>query len=347
MRWSELASQAAQRANVANSGVRSGEALYRMVVDAKVAEQLGQGLVKPMASKAVAGGIRGGLRGQGKGIVSQASFVPALEGGAAVTAGALAGPLILMGLAVGMTAYAEYQQQQQLKRIEALLDEQKQASLNDERYALESAMDALRKTSAVLLDKGEVGNTIGIGSADAEIGKAIARARDRTRLWSNALDGFADRPVELPKLIKKFEGIHKPSGEFYTHLELAMLATTLRRRLGMVQALDHAGLNPNNSLERFLNQLALEDYETQELADKITAIRSRLSTLSLRCRPGAPLNPGVFRPRDVNRYLATSELLRKLEPRESVLGRPTAVSIEMARTTDGCVTVFPAAAELW
>src|SRR5580693_1180390 len=40
----------------------AGEGLYRMVVPAKVAAQFGQGLVRPMASKAAPNGIHGALR---------------------------------------------------------------------------------------------------------------------------------------------------------------------------------------------------------------------------------------------------------------------------------------------
>src|SRR3954454_9040231 len=53
----------------------SGEVLYKMVVPAKVAAQVGKGLVKPMRSKAVADGVHGSLVGA-KGIVANASFVP-------------------------------------------------------------------------------------------------------------------------------------------------------------------------------------------------------------------------------------------------------------------------------
>ena len=55
----------------------SSEVLYRMVVPAKVAAQVGKGLVKPMTSKAVAGGIYGNLVDAATNVsVAKATFVP-------------------------------------------------------------------------------------------------------------------------------------------------------------------------------------------------------------------------------------------------------------------------------
>ena len=51
----------------------SSEVLYRMVVPAKVAAQVGKGLVKPMKSNAVAGGVHGALK-SAKSVVAQATF---------------------------------------------------------------------------------------------------------------------------------------------------------------------------------------------------------------------------------------------------------------------------------
>jgi hypothetical protein len=66
---------------------QSSEALYRMVVPAKVAADVGKGLVKPMSSKAVAGGIHSSLV-DAKGITANATFVPVQP----AAAGAATGP---------------------------------------------------------------------------------------------------------------------------------------------------------------------------------------------------------------------------------------------------------------
>ena len=73
---SQLITQSARSSSVAAAATEAGEGLYRMVVPAKFAAELGQGAVRPMRSRAVAGGIRGPLMGA-RGVVGQATFVPA------------------------------------------------------------------------------------------------------------------------------------------------------------------------------------------------------------------------------------------------------------------------------
>ena len=85
---SQLVSQTAKSAPAAANVTASGEVLYRMVVPAKVAAQVGKGLVRPMASKAAAGGVRSALVNS-SGIAAQASFVPVA--GQAAAAGAATG----------------------------------------------------------------------------------------------------------------------------------------------------------------------------------------------------------------------------------------------------------------
>ena len=92
-----------------------GETLYRMVLPTKVAAQVAGGMVKPMASSTVAGGVHSALTNGSK-IAAQASFVPVTAGkaaaagaatGSATTAGVaaagagaltVAAPLVLLGL---------------------------------------------------------------------------------------------------------------------------------------------------------------------------------------------------------------------------------------------------------
>ena len=91
---SQLISQTSNASS--SSAVASGETLYRMVVPAKVAAQVGSGLVKPMTSKAAAGGVHSALIGS-SGIAAQASFVPVAGQAAAV--GAAGGSAATAGLA--------------------------------------------------------------------------------------------------------------------------------------------------------------------------------------------------------------------------------------------------------
>ena len=127
---SELITQTARSVPAAGSIGAGGEVLYRMVVPAKVASQVGAGLVRPMLSRAAPGGIHSALV-KPAGIAAQATFVPvaaakaggALGRGQGVAALSVAAPLILMAVAVGAGAHAEYERQQALERITELLGE--------------------------------------------------------------------------------------------------------------------------------------------------------------------------------------------------------------------------------
>ncbi|RSZ61377.1 hypothetical protein EAH68_13395 [Corynebacterium hylobatis] len=90
---SQLISQTTKTAPQNLNVGASGEMLYRMVVPAKVAEQVSKGLVTSMKSKAVAGGFHGTLR-DSTGIVAQATFVP------------VAGKATVLGAATGSAATA-------------------------------------------------------------------------------------------------------------------------------------------------------------------------------------------------------------------------------------------------
>src|SRR3954451_21009428 len=98
----------------------SSEVLYKFVVPAKVAAQVGKGLVKRMKSKAVADGVHSSLVGA-KGIVAHGAFVPVQSASAGagtgtavgtVAAGSMitvAAPLVLLAVAVGAIAHADNQ----------------------------------------------------------------------------------------------------------------------------------------------------------------------------------------------------------------------------------------------
>lgn len=223
----------------------TGEVLYRMVVPAKVAAQVGSGLVKPMASKAAAGGVHSALIGSSK-IAAQATFVPVAGkaaaagavGGSAATAGAaaagagaltVAAPLVLIAVAVGVSAHADYKRQIAIENITSLLEQLHDDALQHERSSLNGCRAAIEKATAVLLDQGRVGLALGLDSAVYAIEVAIAQAEDRVKNWRRALDEIGDQPVEIAKLRKTFEGIEDESGKFRAHLELAELAIALKR----------------------------------------------------------------------------------------------------------------------
>jgi len=79
---SRLVAQNSRNVPAVAKVAESGDVLYRMVVPAKVAAQVGKGLVKPMASKAVANGVYGDLVDTGSTISAKATFVPVSAAGA-------------------------------------------------------------------------------------------------------------------------------------------------------------------------------------------------------------------------------------------------------------------------
>ncbi|MEE3921166.1 hypothetical protein V2I01_32085 [Micromonospora sp. BRA006-A] len=106
-----------------------------MVVPRSVASQLGDGLVRSVPSKAVAGGIHGDILGK-TGIVQKATFVPvaadasrpgvtgAVSGTAkaATTAGIVtaAASFILLAVATAASVYAEEQRRKAMERVTEL-----------------------------------------------------------------------------------------------------------------------------------------------------------------------------------------------------------------------------------
>jgi len=244
---SQLITQSARGSSVAATATAAGEGLYRMVVPAKVAAQFGQGIVRPTTSKAAAGGIYSALRDP-TGIVANATFVPVGEAatagavaGAGATAGAtvaggaaltVAAPLVLMAFAVGVSAYADHQRQQAIEHITELLEQLHEQSLDDDRSELEGCRDAIDKATAILLDQGRLGVSLGLDSAAHAIGKELAAADRRVDKWQKALDNLPDgKTVEVDTLTEgAFPGIDGNGGTFRAHLELAALAVALKRR---------------------------------------------------------------------------------------------------------------------
>ncbi|WP_173097766.1 hypothetical protein [Actinomadura verrucosospora] len=353
---SQLITQSAQRSSAAATATASGEALYRMVVPAKFAAQLGQGVVRPMASKAVAGGIRGPLVNS-TGIVGGATFVPVgkaaaagAAGGAGTTAGVaaagsaaltVAAPLVLMAVAVGVSAHADYKRQQAIEHITELLEQLHEDKLEDERNQLDGCRDAIDKATAILLDQGKLGVSLGLDSASFAISRARVAAERRLAKWRSALDALPDgAPVEIGTLTESFPGLADDhGGMFRAHLELAALAIALERRVIVLQAVEHAQSDPGNPFENFIRKLKDDQQRLDDLESGIAGVLVRLSALEL-ARPSG-LRP-VFTTGEVERLMRTAHRIRKLGDGAMLDGRATDVAIEIARDKDGSVVVLPA-----
>jgi hypothetical protein len=356
---SQLIAQTSKPAPAAVVGSGS-ETLYRMVVPAKVASQVSGGLVKPMASKAVPGGVHSAMTGS-SGIAAQATFVPVAAGeaaaagaagGSAATAGVaaagagamtVAAPLVLMAVAVGMSAYADQKRQQAIDNITSLLEKLHDDNLQRERMALNGCRAAIDKATAILLDQGRIGASVGLSPAVYAIDTAVAEADSRLKKWQAAITELGDGPVEIAKLRTKFDGIDKDEGGlFRAHLDLAELAIALKKRVLVLQAVEHAQVDESNPFESFVQALRADQQRVLELESGIGDVLRRLSTLRL-TRPRG-VREIMFSRSEVDTLLSTSYRLRELASGVDDGARKSDVAIEIVRSADGSVVVLPATA---
>lgn len=350
---SELIAQSAKNSRFVATATASGEGLYRMVIPAKVAAQVGRGIVRPMASKAASGGIYSALR-DSTGVVANATFVPVGKaatagaiGGAGATAGAVAGaaaltvaaPLVLMAVAVGMSAHADYRRDQAIGRITDLLQKLRDDELDKERVELNSCRSAIHNATTIVLDRGTLGLSLGLDSAVNIIEQSLVRADDRVGSWCRALDNIPERkPVDMGTLVESFPGIDDDNGVFRAHVELANLAIAMKRRVILVQAVEHAQFCPDSLFESFARALNADQRSLDELESGIASVLMRLSALEL----APPRRRGLVKVGEVERLMRAAHRIYRLGDRVATQGRPAEVAIEIGRSRDGSLVVFPA-----
>lgn len=331
--------------------------LYRMVVPAKVVSQVGKGLVKPMASKAVVGGVHGDLiAGTGK-IAAKASFVPVeaasagakgtVFGAAAGTAAAgtamtIAAPLVLMAVAVGVSAYADHERQKAIENITELLEKLHDDKLEAERSELDGCRDAIDKATALLLDRGKVGASLGLDSAVHAISTATQNAERRVKKWEATLDGVVDNHVDVAELEAAFPGITKDGGEFRAHLELAALAIALKRRVVVLQGVEAGQSDHENPFENFVRSLRDDQQRINDLEGRVENVLLRLSALELRS-PKRFIDQVMTRGQ-VDSLLDTSYRLRALGAGHGAAAPTADIVIEIEKHSDGTLLVLPARA---
>ncbi|MDI9830577.1 hypothetical protein [Streptomyces sp. KAU_LT] len=353
---SQLISQSARGSAPVATATASGGCLYRMVVPAKVAAQFGKGLVRPLAPKGSTGAIYGSLVGPNGRFTTPPTFVPVggaaaagTAGGAGATAGAaaaggtlltVAAPLVLMAVAVGVSAHADRKRQEAIAHITDLLEQLHADKLEDELSSLNGCRAAIDKATAILLDQGKLGVSLGLDSAVHAIDTAIGKANTRLSKWNSALDKLPEgEPVEIATLTETFPGVDGQGGTFHTHLELAALAVALKRRVNVLQAVEHAQGEPDNLFENFTRELRRDEERLGELESGLAGVLLRLSALEL-ARPNT--KRPVFKASEVDSMLRTAHQIRRLGDGVALNGRQTDVAIEIARDPDGSVVVFPA-----
>ncbi|WBQ08371.1 hypothetical protein [Kribbella sp. CA-293567] len=351
---SRLVAANAKNVSAVAKVAESGEVLYRMVVPAKVAAQLGKGLVKPMASKAVANGVYGTIVDATTNVaVAKATMIPvgkaatgtavagtAAGGVAAGTAFTVAAPLVLMAIAVAASAYADQQRQKAIEHIADLLEKLNDDRLEQERSELDGCRDAIDKATALLLDRGKVGASLGLDSAVHAISTATEKAARRVQKWEDALGAIVDNRVEISDLEAVFAGISKDGGEFRTHIELAALAIALKRRVVVLQGVEAGQSDPDNPFENFVRSLRVDHQRIDELEARIDNVLLRLSALEL--RPPQGLIDKVMTRGQVDGLLGTSYRLRTLGDGVAAAAPTAEVVIEIEKHSDGTLLVLPA-----
>lgn len=334
----------------------STETLYRMVVPRSVAAQLGDGLVRPMPSTAVAGGVYGDILGKA-GIVRKATFVPvaadasrpgvtgAVSGTAkaATTAGIVtaATSFVLLAVATAASVYAEEQRRRAMERVTELLEELTAENLDAERDRLHGATAAVERATALLLDKGEAGHSLGLDAAVHTVDTAIAAARRRAGAWRAKVAAFSADGVEVADLVRAFPGIDKPDGAFRVELRLASLAIATKRRVAVLQAVEHAQKSPELSFRRFTGMLQDEQRSVDELQDGLHALLGALADLRLRA-PTKSFTDRLLTQGEVNNLLAWPGRLRQLAAEEAVpVSDLPDIEIGLVEKEDGKVLVLP------
>lgn len=348
---SKLLTKSAKSVPAVAEAAAGGEILYRMVVPAKVAAAVGQGLIKPMTSNAASGAIHGGLV-QGGRLAAQASFLPVETAAAGAAAGAtgtaaagaaltVAAPLVLMAIAVGVSAYADYQRQKAIENITELLEKLHSNQLEHERTQLDGCKDAIDKATALLLDQGKVGASLGLDSAVHAISSATATAERRLQGWQAALDAY-DGKVAADELTRAFPGIDGKGGEFRTHLQIAALAIALKRRVILLQGVEAGQSVPDNRFENFVRSLKADQQRIDELESGLRSVLRRLGELQLRT-PRHGLVANLMTRKSVDDLLKASHRLRALGAGDND-GSVGDLAIEIARHADGTLLVLPASA---
>ena len=147
--------------------------------------------------------------------------------------------------------------------------------------------------------------------------------------------------MEVADLIKVFPGIDKPDGAFRVELRLASLAIATKRRVAVLQAVEHAQKSPELSFRRFTAMLQDEQRSVDELQDELHALLGALADLRLRA-PTKSFTDRLLTQGEVNNLRAWPGRLRQLAAEETVsVSDLPDVEIGLVEKEDGKVLVLP------
>lgn len=314
--------------NGAAAAAAIGQKLYRLVMPARVATQMGGDMVKPLLSAGAA--TPSASASAPSSIGGPATFAPLAGMGAAT----VAAPLLMMAVAAGLSAYADYQRREVTALAEKLRDDQ----LARERAELNGCRPAIDMATGILLDRGQLGVELGLGGAVHTVNVAIAEATERVKKWQRSLDHYGDA-VELKRLRRDFSGVDdRNGGEFLNHLHFAQFAIALKKRVLVLQEVAVAQQDPTNPFENFVTALKRDQAQLTELEDGVADVLRRLSAVRVDRSHG--IRDVMMHMGDVDDLLRASYRIRDFD--ERIDGRDGDVAIEMVREEDGSVVVLPA-----
>jgi hypothetical protein len=278
---------------------------------------------------AAGGGIYGDILGKGGRIAAKARFMPvaaaegggvglaAAGGGAAIGLGGAAvaaAPFVIMMIAAASEIYAEEQRRRALERIESSLKELLNNDLDQEMAAINDAMPALAKATSLLVDEGRLGAALGIDAAANAIDTAIARAEHRAQRWLGDVSQLSQKAT-VDQIEKAFPGVRDGDGQFVAELRMAGLAIAAKRRIMVLQAVEHAQINQGLSLKSFLAEIEHESTALNELEASLIDLLTRLSELPIRV--GGGIRDRILLSHDADELLKWPEWLRDLRRREA------------------------------
>ncbi len=155
--------------------------------------------------------------------------------------------------------------------LEQLLDEE----LDEERNELGGCRDAIDKATAIL-------STRASSVSRSEWTRQCTPSAGRSQRLAAALTSGNARSTTCPMArpsrsapLKSFPGIDDSVGTFRAHLELAGLAVALKRRVVVLQAVEHAQIDPGNPFENFSRALKADQRRLEKLESSIVGVLVR------------------------------------------------------------------------
>lgn len=123
---------------------------------------------------------------------------------------------------------------------------------------------------------------------------------------------------------------------------LARLAIALKRRVPVLQAVEHAQQHTNNPFKRFIGELQGDERRIDELEAGINTVLLRLSNVEFKRHGGFRIP--AFTSGEVDHLIQAVYRLEAVGDGVNMGTHQADVPIEIERSSDGSLTVFPAVA---